>query len=76
MRNVYSVLSSFYSVVSLVFSKNKLRLKQEDGTYFEHSSELVPPVVQPAFILIFPGEELFIEAAEGKDASQHFRHIP
>ncbi|WP_446010814.1 hypothetical protein [Candidatus Electrothrix sp.] len=55
---------------------HSFKLKLEDGTYFEHSSELDPPAVQPAFILIFPGEELFIEATEGKDAPQDFKHVP
>ncbi|WP_339132683.1 MAG: hypothetical protein WGN25_10810 [Candidatus Electrothrix sp. GW3-4] len=55
---------------------HSFRLKQKDGTFFNYSSELDPPVVQPAFLLIFPGEEVFIEASEGKDAPQDLRHVP
>jgi hypothetical protein len=55
---------------------HSFKLKLEDGTFYEHTSELDPPVVQPAFILIFPGEELFIEATEGKEAPQDFKHVP
>ena len=55
---------------------HSFKLKLEDGTFYEHTSELDPPAVQPAFILIFPGEELFIEATEGKDAPQDFKQVP
>ncbi|MCI5123551.1 MAG: hypothetical protein D3925_03510 [Candidatus Electrothrix sp. AR5] len=55
---------------------NSFKLRKKDGTYFEYTSELDPPVVQPEFILIFPEEELFIEATEGKDAPLDFKHVP
>ncbi|WPD21478.1 MAG: hypothetical protein SD837_14870 [Candidatus Electrothrix scaldis] len=55
---------------------HSFKLKLEDGTFYEHTSDLDPPAVQPAFILIFPGEKLFIEATEGKDAPQDFKHVP
>ena len=54
----------------------QFKLKKKDGTYFEYTAELTPPVVQPEFILIFPEETLFIEATEGKNAPIELKSVP
>ncbi len=51
------------------------KLKKKDGSYFEYTSEIDPPVVQPKFISIYPGETLFIEADIEGDLLINLKHV-
>lgn len=53
----------------------RFRLKKKDGTYFEFSSKLAPPVIQPSFISIFPEETIYIEADKGKNGPINLVHV-
>jgi len=52
-----------------------IKLKRIDGSDFQNIFKLLPPAVQPAFISIYAGETLYIEANEGKDAPTDFIQV-
>jgi len=53
----------------------RFTLIQADGSIFEYDSELDPPVVQEAFLTIFPSERIFLEAEEGETGPVNFRQV-
>jgi len=53
----------------------KMTLKQKDGSLFERTFTILPPVVQPTLISIFAGETLYIEATEGEEGPTDFVQV-
>jgi len=51
-------------------------LKKADGTYFTFKVPLAPPVVEPGFISVYPGETLNFEADENPDSTLTLRLVP
>jgi len=51
-------------------------LKKRDGSDFVYRTPLAPPVVQPAYITVYPGETLYFEAAEGSGGDLELRLVP
>jgi len=51
------------------------KLKTKNGSYFNYSSLLSPPVIQPAFLSIYPNEVLYIEAENINGKLTNFKHV-
>lgn len=51
------------------------KLKKEDGTYFEYTSAIAPPVIQPPYISIYPSEVIYIEADVVNGELIDFDHV-
>lgn len=52
-----------------------IRLKQENGSIYENTFELLPPVIQPRFISIYAGETIYIEADDGGSKPINLVHV-
>ena len=53
----------------------RVRLKQAGDGYFDRTYRRLPPVVQPAFISVYAGETLYIEAEEGEEGPVNLLHV-
>jgi hypothetical protein len=50
-------------------------LKKRDGSDFAYRTPLAPPVVQPGYITVYPGETLYFEAEEGSGGALELRLV-
>jgi hypothetical protein len=50
-------------------------LKKRDGSDFTYRTPLAPPVVQPGYITVYPGETLYFEAEEGPGGALDLRLV-
>ncbi len=53
----------------------RVRLRQAGSGYFDRTYRRLPPVVQPAFVSIYAGETLYIEAEEGEKGPVNLLHV-
>jgi hypothetical protein len=64
-----------YCKTALCRKNLTIKLKQDDGKYYERTFELLPPAVQGEMIYIYAGEIIFIEADFNADKPVNFKQV-